>query len=329
MPEKKNNLLEWFRKLSKPVITGNTSAKLFFLFLSIFLWCLIKLSQEGYEAVVRFPVEYVSIPEDKRLLNKPLSEVKVKLRGKGFEILKHKLRSFQTIAIDVSGLEELDSNRFVWNTELHLEQVSNQFAADVEVLDIEPEEVVFNFSPIKSKRFKVYLKGNKEYSSFKTLYRDPKLNPDSVTVWGTAKEMQDVDSIFTFPVALTAESDSVQLQVPLQLPKNTNLQFSARQVEVNLRFTSLTERTVEIPIDVVRLPPGYAITLVPDKVAVTYRIAVEDFSKVSEEDFSAFVDLKKIEEGNRFIEVQLESVPALVRQTQLNPRKVEYILTEK
>lgn len=329
MTDQKKNVLGWLRKISIPIVTGNTSAKLFFLFLSVFLWFLIKLSQEGYVAQVSFPVSFTSIPEDKRLLNKPVEEIQVNLRGKGFDILKHKLRSYKTVAIDMSRLELLDSNRYVWNTDKELEEVGRQFGDNVEVLQIKPKSVVFDFSPIQKRRLKVYLKGKKEYSNFKTLYEDPHIKPDSITIWGTAEELSGIDSIFTETVVLTADEDSMELKVQLQLPKNPNLRFSARQVKVGLRYSSLTERTVEIPIDVVRLSSAYSITLVPEKVNLTFRLAVEDFSKISAEDFSAFVDLGDLEEGTRFLQVQLQSVPALVRQTRLNPRKVEYILTEK
>lgn len=318
-------------RLSKPLLAGDNRAKVFFIILSVFLWFLIKLSKEGYTGEVNFPVIYKEVPANKKLLNQPLDHLKVTLRSQGFEILKYKIRSLRPIEIDVSRLDMSNGEHYTWNTQSKRSMISAQLGDNTEIVDIKPDTVHFNFSLIRSKKVKVYFKGKRQVSDFKTLYAEPVITPDSIMVAGSEEALRHLDSLFIKPISPSEDVDSLNVEAELDIPKNKDLEIVQAKVRVQALYTSLTEGKFEIPVKVLNLPRSYNITLFPNKVFVKYQLPLEDFSKVSKEDFSAYVDYNQIKsmESDRFLTVYMQSSPPYLKKLIIDPKQLEFIITEK
>lgn len=331
MAKEQSGIKRFLRKLKVPILAGDTTAKFLFLLLSVFLWFLIKLSKEGYVTEFNFPVKYVNIPEDRKLSSKPVSEIRVKVRSHGFDLLKHRLRSFRAIEIDVASNVKGDGESYFWETNSGENLMNVEFDDNTEILSIRPDTVFFEFDEIRNKKVKVYLKARKKYSNFKTFNAPPEIIPDSIIVSGAERDVQGLDSIFTKTFDLTAEADSVTRKIPLDLPKNSKLEFSTQEVTVKLRYTSLTEGSFNIPVRVINLPEGYEMNVFPEKVKLKFQVPVEDYERVTPGEFEAYVDFNDVEadKGTQFLKVRLQAVPAFLRKVTVDPRQLEYILIEK
>ncbi|AEV31874.1 hypothetical protein Oweho_0863 [Owenweeksia hongkongensis DSM 17368] len=325
------NIKEKLLKLGKPLLAGDNRAKVLCIILSVFLWFLIKLSKEGYTGEVNFPVIYKEVPANKKLLNQPIDHLKVTLRSQGFEILKYKIRSLRPIEIDVSRLDMSNAEHYTWNTQSRRNMISSQLGDNTEIVDIKPDTVHFNFSLVRSKKVKVYFKGKRQISDFKTLYAEPVITPDSVMISGSEQTLSQIDSLFIKPISPSEDTDSLDVEVELQMSKNKDLEIIQEKVRVQALYTSLTEGKFEIPVKVINLPKSYNITLFPNKVFVKYQLALEDFSKVSKDDFEAYVDYDQIEsmENDRFLTVYMESSPPYLKKLIIDPKQLEFIITEK
>lgn len=325
-----NRIWKRIGKVSWPLLAGDTRAKFFFLFLSVFLWFLIKLSKEGYTTEISFPVEYKDLPADKRLVNVPPNELTLNLGGQGFDLLRCKLRSLQPLEISVRNLQQSDSISYTWNTSGNKDAVGAELGDDIDILSIFPENVKFDITPLTSKRVKVYLKSKRDFENFKTLYRPPMLEPDSITITGSPDVVNNIDSIFTEGVSLTADQDSVHFEVALLKPEQGDVKMSHNKARVSIRYTSLTEDEMSVPIKVINLPRKYTLTIFPDKVNVRYQVSIEDYEKIDSTDFEAYVDYHNLKDDNQqFLRVNLKTVPSYLHKVNLEPSRVEYILSEK
>lgn len=324
---KDNKLADFFSRIYS-MFQGDNTAKLFFLLLSVFLWLLINLSKDGYTATVYYPVKYDQAPDGYRLVNVPPRNLKVSLRGRGFDIIKSKLRSLDPLSINLRQAVLNDTNAYLLNTLSQEGMIAGELGDNISVTRIEPETVGLKFSPIKQRRFKVYLQYKKNFSRFKSLYRSPEIKPDSITVWGTESELAMIDSIQTQLLRLDGEEDSLSTRVALDLPSGSDLEFSHKEVRVDLVFTSLTEGSLEIPVKLKNSPSDYRVTIIPKRVKVTYQVAINDFAKIEAEDFECYVDLRDLSSNPEFLTVKVRSVPELVRSYSLDPVRVEYILTK-
>lgn len=332
MAEDKNIVKEFFSKIRIPLIfRGNTTPKVLFLLLSVFLWFLIKLSKEGYTTEFSFPVSYVNMPADKRLSKKPVSAVKVRVRSHGYDLLKYKLRSYRPVEIDLANAVKYERGKYFWLTNNQKRPIDIEFDDDTEILSVSPDTVFFHFDDIKSKRVKVYLKGKRMYSNFKTFFGPPQITPDSITISGSEKDVDGIDSIFTKAVELKAAADTVVHKVDLNLPKKKGMEFSAKSVSVKVRYTNLTEGTFDVPVRVINLPSEYKLNVFPTKVSVKYQVPVQDFNKISAADFEAYVDFGEIQDNPdvRFLSVKLQAAPAFLRRVTIDPKQLEFILIKK
>ena len=244
---------------AKPLLAGDNRAKVFFIILSVFLWFLIKLSKEGYTGEVNFPVVYKDVPANKKLLNQPIDHLKVTLRSQGFEILKYKIRSLRPIEIDISRLDMSNGEHYTWYTQSKHSMISAQLGDNTEVVNIKPDTVHFNFSLVRSKRVKVYFKGKRQVSDFKTLYSEPVLTPDSIMISGSEEALSHVDSIFIKPIIPNEDVDSLDVVVELEIPGNKALEVVQEKVRVQALYTSLTEGKFEIPVKVLNLQEHFPL----------------------------------------------------------------------
>ncbi len=326
----RNRFLAKLKRLSLPVLTGDTSAKIFFLFLSVFLWFLIKLSKEGYTTTVEFPVEYYNFPADKKLMNQLPKTLNIEIRGKGFEILRSHFRNFSALPVNLEEASSSDDNSLSYESNRGLAFMTDELSNDIDIISIRPRLLHFEFATLQTKKVKVYLKGIKEFEDFKSLYRAPEFTPDSILVIGPGEELAKIDSIFTEPLVLTAEEDSVVKLVPLQAPVAGGVEYSDETVKVKLEFTTLTEGKLSIPIEITGLPARYDLTIFPENVEVIYQVPVRDFERVTADDFKAYVNYQDLEspEDQRFLRVKLQQVPAFIRKVNLDPKKVEFILSK-
>lgn len=325
-----NNIKDTLRRLNKILLAGDNTAKVVCLILSVFLWFLIKLSKEGYTGEINFPVNYVNVPANKKLLNKPTDHLQVTLKSHGFEILKYKLRSLRPLRIDVASLDGSNEEHYTWNTRDQRDVVISQFGDNAVVTEIKPDTVHFNFSIVRSKKVKVYFNGKRQLSDFKTMYAEPVIVPDSVVVSGTEKALGRIDSVFIKPINASEDTDSLDMEVSLESP-GKDVELTQKTVHVQALYTSLTEGKFEIPVEVINLPRSYNITLFPNKVFVKYQITIEDYPKVKREDFEAYVNYNDIQDMSkeRFVPVYLKSFSSYAKKVTLDPKQLEFIITKK
>ncbi len=309
---------------------GDTAAKIFFLVLSVFLWFLIHLNEEGFEGEVNIPIEY-RLPDDKKLSNQPDANLRLALRGQGFDLLLLKLRSLKPITLDLREEIPAAKNRYAWSTQSQAARWAEKLPEGLVVEDVAPDTVLFEFHEFQSKKVKVYLNADHQFDATTAFYETPQFSPDSIVLKGTAAELAKVDSVFTQPLKISGEKDTVFKNLKLQLPESDLLVTQTQAVDVSLRFTQLTEGQVEIPVEVLNVPDGFKILLFPKTINVRYQVPLKDYNQIKASQFEAYVDFSGVEkvQGARFLAVKLSSFPAIVRKTSVQPPQLEFILTEE
>ena len=323
---------ELFVKTRNFLTEGNTPVKLFFLVLSIFLWFLIKLSNEGYSAVIEFPVKYQNLGDIRTFGKTPNNKISVQINSQGFNILKYKMRGFASIKVDVSKVErKLNDKYSYWLTNSDLHSIENQLGPDIEVRSVFPDTIFFDFTKLVEKKVAVELKLKKNYSKDLSIYGKPILKPDSIIVRGPESVVRDLGKIQTELLELTGEEESREATLELKLPKNKDLKFSHSKTKALINFSRITEGHLNIPIEIVGLPQQYDIKIFPSSVKLTYHVAIQDYEKVKESDFRVFTDCSSlIEDANkRYLNLESAIHPDYIDYLHFEPKRVEFILSEK
>jgi len=320
-----------FKGLSSWFLRGNNRVKLFFLFISLFLWFIIKLSQMGYHSPSTFKLDYYDLPVDRILLKEGPKSIQIDLQGSGFSLLRYKWFNNSSIAIDINTLPELADGRRYWLTNKNLRDIESDLGLnETEVLKVKPDTLFFQLGRLMSKKVLLVAQYKAEFDTNQfVLYQKIKLSPDSVLVTAPAQELWKIKQIYTKPIILTDPSDSMQVEATLDLPDMENFQTNISSTKATLEFTSLAEAKINVPIIAINKPDGMLIEIIPNMAEVLYRTALRDFKDIRSDEFLVYADFKNVADNpeSRFISLKIENPPTAVRYLQINPKRVEFIIT--
>ena len=296
--------------------------------ISVFFWLLMTLSKE-YSMTVRFPVEYINMPVDKVISNALPEAIDIEIRAKGFDLLAYKFRkTHQTVDVDMKDARSMNyKNVYFLLSNSRIDKMRMQFSKEIHIVKINPDTIFINFNRKVSKKvpvkYNVSLFFNKQFN----LTDSVTIQPQYVTISADKEVISKIDTVETQLVTIKDLSNSTTVKLPLvRSPKHVELSHSFVNATINV--TKYTEASLELPVEVENLPPGYSFKAFPDKVIVKFNVAFKNYEKMNAQSFRAVVDYNKIDKESNKLKVQLAKVPTGVRNVKLVTEKVEYIISK-
>src|SRR6056297_3271253 len=131
-----------------------------FIVISTIFWFLIKLEEE-YQSDIRFPVRFTNFPENKVMVGEVPREVQLEVRSRGYKLLEYKLNNIiLPLVIDLNAyplkLDSRDDNGGLFLLTRDLKYViEKQLSSEVEVVEINPDTLFFEFASRIRKQVKV------------------------------------------------------------------------------------------------------------------------------------------------------------------------------
>lgn len=296
--------------------------------ISVFFWLLMTLSKE-YSMTVRFPVEYINMPVDKVISNALPEAIDIEIRAKGFDLLAYKFRkTHHTVDVDMKDARSMNyKNVYFLLSNSRIDKMRMQFSKEIHIVKINPDTIFINFNRKVSKKvpvkYNVSLFFNKQFN----LTDSVTIQPQYVTISADKEAISKIDTVETQLVTIKDLSNSTTVKLPLvRSPKHVELSHSFVNATINV--TKYTEASLELPVEVENLPPGYSFKAFPDKVIVKFNVAFKNYEKMNAQSFRAVVDYNKIDKESSKLKVQLAKVPTGVRNVKLVTEKVEYIISK-
>ena len=289
---------------------------------------MMSLSKE-YNIIVNFPVKYINLPVDKVIANQLPQSIDIDIKSSGFNLLMYKLKQHREIVlIDINDSRSLPfKNHYYLFTGSGIDKITAQFGNEIKILKIEPDSIFLNFNkkvtrivPVKAN---LHINFDNHYQQTDSLI----LTPASIAISGAAEVIDKIDHVETVPVYLKKITKSVSMDLSIsKTPELKLVDLSQPIVHAVVNVKKYTEASIELPIEIVNLPPDYSLKIFPDKVSVKYNVAFDDYEKINSLQFSAVVDYSKIEQGNNKLKIQMVKYPSAIRSIKLSTEKVEYII---
>ena len=301
----------------------------FFLLLSILFWFLTALNKE-YITSISYPVRYFRFPMDKVLVNDLPDRLELTVNASGFTLLSHKLKSRLTpITFDVNSFSpntfRNDPSAVYILSGDAKDEISRQLSNEIEILDINPDSLIFRFATRTSKLVPVHpvLSIGFEQQFMQT--GPYVLEPDSITVSGPEVIIDSIDAVETeeFNMAGIKESFNQELKIR---PLN-KVDFNPVEVWLQVPVEKFTEASLTLPIEVLNLPDSLVLRTFPGNVKVSCQVGLSAYETLNEHLFRAVVDYA--EAGTMLgskLQVNLVRVPEYIQALNYTPKSVEYIL---
>lgn len=253
------------------------------------------------------------------------------MEASGYHIIRYKINSkIKPIEFEVSNyflrpLRQNDTTHYFVITNNALEDIALQLNQEVEVFNITPDTIVFNFDKIIAKKIKVNPVLNLSFEKQFMSLGDTIVTPDSVTVLAAASIMDSIHSINTKPIDLNRIKKPIEKTIALEKPEG--IDFTKKKVDVYLDVDQFTEASIEIPILPQNVPDTLHLVTFPKNIKVIYHVPLKQYDLVEPQLFRATVDYATINQNlSDRLKVNMDRIPEFIKLKSYRPKHVEYII---
>lgn len=301
------------------------------IFIAAFLWLVIKLSGT-YMSAVDYPVEFHNRTSDKVLAGYSDSVLELQVRAKGFRLLNLKWFGVDgDVIVDVDHMQmnELKNNPR-YNYYILTEDLKSTIASRIDdvnrVASVAPDTLYFWMDEKGNKKVEVAPRLDLSYEAQYQSYGKPELEPDTIQISGPRKLIDTISVIYTESFVAEDVDEDISTVLKLMVPDKVNAEHD--RVQMNLDVEEFTEAIVEIPVETVNAQgTGRRIKTFPNRVIVTFWVALKDYQKISSAQFTACVDCEELQlDESDKVRVSITRFPSYVKNLRVSPRYVEYVI---
>jgi len=297
---------------------------LFFLLLAIVFWVLTKFSKE-YEATVEAKINYRALPQEALLAEDNPTSFTFDLTANGFEFLFYKLNE-PTVTLNLNEYYESGQKEIVIDKAELTRLVTSQLEKNVAVKNVSIDGLVVDLNLIEIKKVPLLPSVEISYKSGYKAVDSVMLDPDSISVSGPAKLLEEIDSLVTNTLKLNNIDQSVTGEVAVNFPKNEGVTLKPQVVNYSLEVAEFAQQKIDIPITLINVPEGVNIKLIPKKATLTFSISIEDFNSVSVSDFKMVCNYNERNEDGNFMLPKLVEKPDDILDIELETKKIDFLI---
>ena len=286
---------------------------------AVILWGSISLSDIYYTNVdvkltlTNFPPGYTTgspLPE----------EIKLRVKGQGWRLVSINVGPESEFKVSVGG----DSGNH--NVSLYNYLETNRWLfSDVDIINIYPDSIKFFVERIISKKLLVTSGLNLEFKPGYGLASDIILKPDSIMVSGPVSILKPMMEIKTEGRSLGL-LDSKTL-TELNLSSMQGFEFNINLIEVVLDIQRIVDKQFDnVIVDVIDIPPGKEVVLLPNKIGFNVRGGIEILGKLQPEQFRAYIKYQTLVRDTTGSVTPELLLPKNITLQYLKPDRLRYVI---
>src|SRR5690554_799391 len=292
---------------------------------SFFAWVLFAVSNTYlYNKPVR--LEYINIPDNRAFQSLQSDSAQVSMEATGWQLLFSSLQKEEkAVQVDLSGLQ--NRNYIIFSNQLGF--INRQFPSNHRVVSVNPDTLFFDFSAQTEKRVPVELVSELKYRRQFGHIGPVEITPEYVVVRGPAEDIRQIESFPTDTLRASEVSSSLQRELSLQVRAYPNLKVYPEVVQVNVPVGEMTEKELEVSIEILNDDAYRSVKLLPGKVKVTLMVSLEHYAQIGPESFRMIVDMQDWElNGGATLAVQPRRIPDFVRLIRIEPQNVDFYVNK-
>lgn len=295
---------------------------LVFLLLASLLWVLTKFGRD-FSASIEAGIAYSNLPETAVLAENVPERLNFDLTANGFEILFYKFKK-PVIEIDVESFYTKGIDSFSVQKNDLIQKLEIQFNKYYEIRNLKPDPLIVNLDPIVLKNIPVIADVEIEFKKGYRAVSDYIVDPAEVTISGPKGLMQNIDSIYTVHRTFKKVDGSIVENMALQSPSDEIVAITPEEVLFQWDVSEFSEGQFQLPVEVINLPPGMKLKLVPSTLTVTFDMDIAHFKDISADNFRVVCDYSKRNKDDNFMIPQIIKQPKEALNVSVNPKKIEF-----
>jgi hypothetical protein len=298
-----------------------------FVLVSFGFWVLQGM-QEEYEIQVTIPLRYRNLPQEIAFVQSPPTEITARVRDKGGVLLNYAIAN-KVSAIDLN-LKELHADKsgtFVC-TKSDLEgAIMKKLISTTSLLSFEPQQIQEPYSKLIKKSLPVVFNGSIQTEPGFVISNDIVITPSAVDVYASDVTLNNLQSVKTAYLEIKKAKRPVSRTV--QLEEIAGATIDPAKVTVAVTIEEFTEKTLDILLKSVDIPPDYTIRMFPSVVKITCTAPLSRYMNLTEDDFAVEVSAADIDRNvSGMLPVLLTKKPNWVDKVTVAPDSIEFILEQ-
>lgn len=273
------------------ILLNNLGQKILSLLLAIAVWFSIRQTINDQITLDSVPL-VINVDDGVAILQQTTDSVEVDLRGSQEDLQRIDRRQIKAVV-------ELRGKAAAETAVVKIEKGDVRGARGVTVERVSPStiHVILDIETQKTVPVKARTTGKPLVGEVEELVCDPV----SVIIKGPARNLSDVEWLFTEPLDVDGRVESFAKRCRIMAPNNTwtpKIEPADVQVKVRIVAKSETLELKDMPITAL-VNPGQAIktTLSPAKVAISFTGNTEALAKIQQAGIRAFVDCESLSPG--------------------------------
>lgn len=298
--------------------------------LSIFIWLLIKMSQ-SYVTTVSYRFSFSNIPAGK-ILKAETKRINLMVKGKGADLFSLKYLTIKPVLdIDLGNTRfrsDDKSGKSYILVQWIQQKITNQIKTDFQVTDILPDTLFFSLERIIYRKVAVVPDLDIELRKQFMLYDSITVDPSKVIVSGPEALIDTLSVIKTKRREIRNLDETTELSVQLRKSfESKDVTYSVHEVQITVPVEKFTELSLEVPVEVMADGRNTRIKTFPEKVNITFLVALKDYPRISENQFR--VEAAYEPGMKQKLDLNLTQQPSFIRSVKIEPASVDFIIMKK
>lgn len=286
---------------------------------SIILWASISLS-DSYYTNIEVKLTLTNFIDGYTTGSNIPEKVKLRVRGQGWRLVSINVGPETEFRVSVSR-DSGQQNISLYN---YLE-ANRWLLSDVDIINLSPDSLNFFVERIMTRKLPVASGLNLDFKPGYDLASDIILQPDSVIVQGPLSYLRTKKEIRTENKSLGVLDSKINTEVTLE--KLTGFEYSTNLVDVTLDVQRIVDKQFEnIQVDVLDIPTGREVVLLPNKININLRGGIEILGKLKPDQFRAYVKYKTLVDDTTGSVIPEIILPKNISLQFTKPDRLRYVI---
>jgi len=303
-------------------IFSNIGLKIAALFLAMLLW-FHATTDRIFVYDFELPLVLSGIPSDLILASEIPSKVKVKVRGKGKQLIKYFLSDKEGITLDVSKFR---ANEISYTIRPEVVTLPKDLSLEVAEVD-SPKwiKIQLDYSlekeiPVRSQIELIPQSGYVQLDSLK-------LKPEKVSISGPRTLVRKIGWVDTERKVLGSLSTSASGSIPLIIPEGFNLKLLPSKVEYTVGVEKLvTKEFSQVKIDLQNVPVRRKVKVQAESVSVIIQGVSQQVEKLDLDKIKVSLNLGRSTRQRRGKSAVQVELPQGVELVKVQPDSIEFTI---
>ncbi len=295
---------------------------LVFLVISVFIWLIMNMSRTYIQDMV-IDLEYVDLPQNKTYNIPPKGSLSIEVKGSGFSLFSAKF-SQKKVNVSLKNIIHQEGNWYYLSSSLLSRQIQKQLSKGLVVKDV-GDRLAFSLGTLKTKKVQIIPDLSLNYKlGFDST--EIQLAPDSIYISGTQINLDKINAVKLAHQTINDVSENINRKVPIVFP--SKIKSNLKEVMVTVKVDKFTEGQFELPIEIKNLGDEN-ITTYPNKVKVFFKVALQNFNKITPDLFHVEADYKfSKDNGLSYLSLQLKKKPNIISKVRIVPEKIDFLIVK-